>query len=191
MRGKIFIRLIAVAACASFAASAWSQDMGATDLDAYLREGGFSAPNAPEGERKRLVAIYDQGVAAHKNKQYDRAILAFTSLLQTNPEARIAAVLYVARSQSYIGKQELKKAVADAAQAIRLDRTLVVAYNTRGVAFGRMGDFKNAIQDFDAALRLDPRFIDAQKNRALAERYLKTRNPDTKRATKGPVKPKE
>jgi tetratricopeptide (TPR) repeat protein len=183
----MLIRLIAVAACASLAARAWSQVM---DLDTYMREGGFSPRNASEGEQRRLAAIYDQGVAAHQNKQYDGAISAFTTLLQTNPEAKIAAVLYVARAQSYIGKQEFKKAVADAAQAIRFDRSLVIGYNTRGVAFARMADFRNAILDFDAALKLDPRFIAAQRNRALAERYLKAPGPEIKRTPKSPVKPK-
>lgn len=183
----MFIRLIAVAVCATVAPRAWSQVM---DLDTYLREGGFSHPNASEGERRRLAAIYDQGVAAYQNKQYDRAISAFTTLLQTNPETKIAAVLYVARARSYLEKQEFKKAVADSAQAIRFDRNLVMAYNTRGVAFGRMGDFRSAIQDFDAALKLDPRSIDAQRNRALAERYLKGKRSGTTDTTTGPVKPK-
>ena len=183
----MFIRLIAVVACTSVAAGAWGQVM---DLNTYLQEGGFSRLNASEGERRKLAAIYDQGVAAFQDKQYDRAISAFTTLLQTNPEPTIAAVLYVARARSYFEKQEFKKAVADSAQAIRLDRNLVMAYNTRGVALGRMGDLRSAIQDFDTALKFDPRSIDAQRNRALAERYLKKRGSGTKDTTKGPVKPK-
>ena len=97
--------------------------------------------------------------------------------------AKVAAVIYVARAQSYAGKGDLKKAIADATHAIQLDRDLAIAYNTRGVAFGRLGDFNSAIKDFDAALRLDPRLTDAQRNRALAQRYLSQRS-GPKRTTK-------
>ncbi len=168
----MFIGLIAVA-CGSFAVRARSQDMGATNLADYVGKERISPSNASNDERRRLAAIYDRGAAAYKNKEYDRAVSAFTTLLRTNPEARIAAVIYVARAQSYIGKQEPKKAIADAAQAIHLDRNLAVAYNSRGLAFGTMGDLSSAIKDFDTAIKLDPRLIDAQRNRALAERYLK------------------
>ena len=156
--------------------------MGATNLGDYVgRE--RSRPKVFDSER-RLAAIYDGGVAAYQKKEYDRAISAFTTLLQGNPEAKIAAVIYIARAQSYVGKKELKKAVADATQAIRLDRKMALAYNTRGVALGTMGDLSNAIKDFDMAMKLDPRLIDAQRNRALVERYLKSGRPGTKQTTK-------
>jgi tetratricopeptide (TPR) repeat protein len=144
----------------------------------------LSPPGASEADRRRLAGIYDSGAAAYQKKEYDRAISAFTTILKTNLEAKIAAIIYVARAQSYVGKKELKKAVADAAQAIRLDGNLALAYNIRGVALGTMGDLSNAMKDFDAAIRLDPRLIDAQRNRALTERYLKSRAPGTKRTTK-------
>jgi lipoprotein NlpI len=155
--------------------------MGATNLGDFLGKERSSRTTSYD-ERKRLVGIYDDGIAAHRSKQYDRAIAAFTSLLGSQLDPTAAAVVYVARAQSYAGKGELKKAVADATQAIHLDGNLAFAYNTRGVAFGRMGDFNSALKDFDAALRLDPRLTDAQKNRALAQSYL-NRPPGPKRTT--------
>jgi tetratricopeptide (TPR) repeat protein len=183
MRSTIFIGLIAAAACATFAVRARSQDMGATNLGDYLGKERLSPPNGSDNERKRLAATYDNGVAAYQNKQYDRAISAFTTLLQNNLEAKISAVIYVARAQSYVGKHELKKGIADATQAIHLNGNLAIAYNTRGVALGRMGDFNSAIKDFDVAIKLNPRLTDAQRNRALAERYLSQRSAP-KRTTK-------
>jgi tetratricopeptide (TPR) repeat protein len=158
--------------------------MGATNLADYVGKERISPPNASNDERRRLAAIYDRGAAAYKNKEYDRAVSAFTTLLRTNPEGRIAAVIYVARAQSYVGKQELAKAVADADHAIRLDRNLAIAYNARGVAVGNMGHLNSAIKDFDIAIKLDPRLTDAQRNRALAERYLKGQRPEAKQTTK-------
>ncbi|MFN2623853.1 MAG: tetratricopeptide repeat protein [Chthoniobacterales bacterium] len=175
MRVQSIVKLITITACISFSVRARSQDMGATNLGDFLGKDRASRTTSYD-ERRRLVGIYDNGIAAHRSKQYDRAISAFTTLLQSQLEAKAAAVVYVARAQSYAGKGELRKAMADATEAIKLDRDLAIAYNTRGVAFGRMGDFNNAIKDFDAALRLDPRLMDAQRNRALAQRYLNQRS---------------
>jgi tetratricopeptide (TPR) repeat protein len=182
MRARIFIGLIAIAACLSLAVRVRSQDLGATNLSDFLGKERSSRSTSYD-ERRRLASIYDNGVAAYRSKQFDRATSAFTTLLQSQLDAKIAAVIYVARAQSYAGKQEFKKAIADATQAIQLDGNLAIAYNARGVAFGRMGDFNRAIKDFDIALRLDPRLSDAQRNRALAQRYLSQR-PGSKRTTK-------
>src|SRR5208283_1267898 len=44
------------------------------------------------------------------------------------------------------------------------------AYNTRGVAYARIGRFQEAVEDFTAAIRLDPNNFAAYTNRALAYR---------------------
>ena len=44
------------------------------------------------------------------------------------------------------------------------------AYNTRGVAYAKIGRFDQAIGDFSQAIKLDPRHASAYTNRALAER---------------------
>jgi tetratricopeptide (TPR) repeat protein len=175
MRAKIIVGLIAVGVYAGFPVGVPGQDMGATNLGDFLGKERSSRTTSYD-ERKRLSAIYDNGMAAYRNKQYDRAIAAFTTLLESQLDAKAAAVVYVARAQSNAGKGELKKAMADATHAIQSDHDLAIAYNTRGVAFGRMGDFNSAIKDFDAALRLDPRLTDAQRNRELAQRYLSQRS---------------
>ena len=46
------------------------------------------------------------------------------------------------------------------------------AYNTRGVAYAKIGRFNNAISDFSQAIKLDPRHAAAYTNRALAERQV-------------------
>lgn len=46
------------------------------------------------------------------------------------------------------------------------------AYNTRGVAYARIGSYDRAVRDFSVAVRLDPHNAPAFTNRALAERQM-------------------
>lgn len=173
MRNILLIGSLAALASCTFAVRGVSQDMGATNLGDYMGKQAF-APRFPQDEQTRkLVALYDQGVAEYQHKQYDNAIASFTAILQTNPESRVAAVVYVARAQALVAKKDFKKALADTTEAIRLDRRLPAAYNTRGVAYGSTGDFSRAVNDFQNAVRLDQRFSDAQRNLELARRYQK------------------
>ena len=146
------------------------------DLSDYLREGGYSGfdtrefPRFPPG---KLGAVLKQGVSEYQTKRYDRAVSSFAAALQMNPDSMVAARIYNARAQSYIGTKEFKKAIADANEAIRLDPRLSVAYNTRGMAYGSMGDMTRALNDFESAIRLDRNFAEARRNREIALRYKK------------------
>lgn len=173
MQNKLLIGSLAALASWTVAEDVFSQDPGATNLGDYVGKQAF-APRFPQDEQtKKLIALYDQGVAEYQHKQYDSAIGSFTAILQTNPESRIAAVVYLARAQAFVARKDFKKAIADGTEAIRLDRRLPAAYNTRGVAYGSAGDFSRAVNDFENAVRLDRRFGDAQKNLELARRYQK------------------
>ena len=46
------------------------------------------------------------------------------------------------------------------------------AYNTRGIAYAKIGQYQNAIEDFTKAIQLDPHFSGAYTNRALAFRQI-------------------
>ena len=52
-----------------------------------------------------------------------------------------------------------------------------VAYNTRGVAYAKVGQFPQAIEDFSRAIQLDPHFSGAYTNRALAYRQMEKDGP--------------
>jgi tetratricopeptide (TPR) repeat protein len=141
------------------------------DLSDYLREGGGpdtrKLPQFPPG---KLGAVLKQGVSEYQSKRYDRAVSSFTAALQMNPDSMILARIYDARAESYIGTKEFKKAVADANEALRLDRRSSVAYNARGKAYANMGDMARALNDFESAIRLDRNFAEARRNREIVLR---------------------
>ena len=131
MRAGNFICLIAVVvACATVAVPARSQDFA----DYVGRE--QSRAKLPDSERRRLAAIYDEGVAAYQKKEYDRAVSAFTTLLQSNPEPKIAAVIYIARGIVLNTMGDPSNALKDFDVAVELDPRSIDAQRNRALAEG-------------------------------------------------------
>ena len=62
---------------------------------------------------------------------------------------------YNGRGCAWGAKKEFDKAIADFAEAIRLDPKLAVAYHNRGNAWGAKKEFDKAIADYTEAIRLD------------------------------------
>ena len=60
-----------------------------------------------------------------------------------------------------------------------------VAYNTRGIAYAKIGRYQNAIDDFTKAVQLDPKFAAAYTNRALAYRQMRQGRPGARRFQPG------
>ena len=54
-------------------------------------------------------------------------------------------------------KGDLDKAIADCAEAIRLNPRMAEAYNRRGSVYEKKGDLDKAIADYTEAIRLDPK----------------------------------
>jgi tetratricopeptide (TPR) repeat protein len=53
-------------------------------------------------------------------------------------------------------KGEQDKAIADCAEAIRLDPKLAEAYYNRGFSYAEKGEYNKAIADYTEAIQLDP-----------------------------------
>ena len=60
-----------------------------------------------------------------------------------------------------------QKCIADASEAVPLNRHLARAYLTRGLAYGNQADPDKALADFNAAIREDPRMAKAYYNRGV------------------------
>jgi tetratricopeptide (TPR) repeat protein/predicted aspartyl protease len=81
------------------------------------------------------------------------------------------------RSEAYLGRcrarallgRDLRKALSDCNDAVRLDSTAARALDTRGLVRLRMGDFDKSIADYDAALGLQPRLAWSLYGRGLDE----------------------
>ncbi|MFK0734953.1 MAG: tetratricopeptide repeat protein, partial [Gloeotrichia echinulata HAB0833] len=66
---------------------------------------------------------------------------------------------------------DIKGAIEDYNQALKINPNDAQAYNNRGGARVNSGDFKGAIEDFNQALKINPNLAEAYKNRGVA-RYL-------------------
>jgi tetratricopeptide (TPR) repeat protein len=66
------------------------------------------------------------------------------------------AEIFNHRGVAYRLKGDHDRAIADYAQAIRLNPKFGAAFNNRGVAYDYKGDFDRAIADFDQAIKLKP-----------------------------------
>src|SRR5690349_16188997 len=69
------------------------------------------------------------------------------------------AVAYHNRGLAYAKRGDLKDAIADFDQAIRLNPQSARPYNDRRITYARQGNFNLAIADFDQAIRLDPTYV--------------------------------
>jgi tetratricopeptide (TPR) repeat protein len=100
------------------------------------------------------VAFYDRGYAHFGKRQYDLAIVDYGTSLYLDPQMGPA---YLNRCLTLtIQGRELVKALADCDQALKLLPVSIVARETRGFIYLKLGDPAIAIAEYEAALDMDP-----------------------------------
>jgi tetratricopeptide (TPR) repeat protein len=110
------------------------------------------APNDP-------IAFFDRGYAHFGKRQYSLAAIDYGTAIALDPTLGPA---YLNRCLTLtIQGHELVKALADCDHALRLLPVSIVARETRGFIFLKLGDPAIAQSEYEAALRIDP-------NRAFA-----------------------
>ena len=134
----------------------------AADAATITTEDGKTLPLSSDVARR----VRD-GRSALQRGRYDQAIAHFTAALNLRPEKQVAAIIYDDRAAARLHREDAAGTLADANEAIRLDRKLASAYSKRGLVYRRHGNRKKAISQFDAALRLNPNLPYAYNNRGL------------------------
>jgi tetratricopeptide (TPR) repeat protein len=116
--------------------------------------------------RSDMKAGYD----AMRRQDYGKAIMFFTSAIQTGDLTRAnLALAYHYRGVEYLKTGRYDEAIADLDQAIMLEPVkLPTAYSDRGIAYRKKGDYAKAIADYTQAIRLWPDWHDWYLNRGLA-----------------------
>jgi tetratricopeptide (TPR) repeat protein len=108
------------------------------------------------------IALAVRGEGLEQKHDYDKAIAAFTSAIQADPEnMRIVN----ARAWTYERKGEDDLAMADYNLALQKRPNLALAYNNRGTLFLRNAALQSALDDFNAALKYEPAMYFARANR--------------------------
>lgn len=85
------------------------------------------------------------------------------------------AIAYINRGIAYASQRQLRRAIADFNEAIRLAPDNPLPYYNRANAYFDRKDYQRAIADFSAAIERDPSFALAYYNRALAYEKLSNR----------------
>lgn len=123
-----------------------------------------STGEKPLFENNKAVKLFNEGLAALRQKKYELAIDKFTQAEQIEP---MNPSIYMNRGSAYDALNEFVKAIEDFSSAIKLDPTMVAAYSNRGLAYYRMSENEYALIDFDFAIELDPTESVIYLNRGL------------------------
>jgi tetratricopeptide (TPR) repeat protein len=99
-----------------------------------------------------------------------RPTLSTISLPQLRaPSPKVAALIETGKKAAIAN--DLKKAVHDFTEAVRIDPNYAAGYSERGQALFELGETDRAIADYSAALKHDPNYGPALRGRAMAHLY--------------------
>ena len=118
-----------------------------------------------------VQSLFDKGQRALRARQYDQAIADFSAALNTNPPAAAAVFILRFRTDAYIAKGELDRALADADRMVQLAPADFRGYQVRGRVYRRKDQPDKAITELTIALRLNPTFAQLYNNRGIAYDY--------------------
>ena len=140
-------------------------------LGAILYSSKVDAQNMPNvldsrrESRSLLVQVNPQNAKAYHNRGFAGSKLASVEI---HFDSNDPAEAYLNLSVAHILSGDLKGAIEDCNQALRLNPNYALAYSNRGFARLLSGDLKEAIEDFTQALRIDPSLAITHNNRGLA-----------------------
>lgn len=123
------------------------------DLNAYLKHN----PDDIDVEARVVTLIKKQG-------KMEETIVEYTKLIDKYPES---AMLYNARSDTYLVMKKLDKAMIDAEKAIEVDPKYALAQVTKGEIFMERGNMEEACKQFNLAVELG---LDKRAVKSLLEK---------------------
>jgi tetratricopeptide (TPR) repeat protein len=104
----------------------------------------LSADNSPAQD------LLEKGLSFAQASQYDKAIEAFTKIIEKNPD-HAEALNY--RGAAWYHKGDYEKAISDYTKSLQVNPRNADVYNNRGSALYQKGDYNQAIADYTMALR--------------------------------------
>jgi len=95
----------------------------------------------------------DEGNAAFKAKDFNKAIECYTKALEETPTDH---TIYGNRSASYHNLKKFREAVNDAEKCIELKSDWSKGYQRKGMALHGLRYFEDSVKAFEEGLKLDP-----------------------------------
>jgi tetratricopeptide (TPR) repeat protein len=131
----------------------------------------LSAPvRAPAEPARDGEEFFRRGQANVRAGDFRHAVKNFDAAIAVN---RLDDRAYQMRcwTRAVLGL-ELRHALADCNEVLRLNPHNFQVFDARGLAYLRLGEFRRAIADFDTVLRFDPRLASSLYGRALTKRRI-------------------
>ena len=138
------------------------------DPKTYIKRG---EARLESGDSKGAIEDYSQAIQINPNdaEAYHKRGFAGSKLASVEIFLDFNdGEAYLNRSAVQILSGDLKGAIENSSQALRLNPNYALAYNNRGFARLLLGDLKEAIEDFTQALRIDPSLGLTHNNRGFA-----------------------
>lgn len=106
---------------------------------------------------ERIEELKESGNRAIKDKNFDLSIKNYSEALSIDPKnLKYNSIILSNRALAYVNKKELKKALDDINQSIKLNDKYLRAYLRRGDIKMKMGEYESAIFDYNKVKELDP-----------------------------------
>lgn len=115
---------------------------------------------------KYALAVYNRGFAYFSLKQYDKAIADYSTAIALNPGMGLA-YNNLGLTRAIVGT-DLKQALTDSDQALKLLPLNIEVRDTRGFIYLKLGEPALALKEYDAALTIDPNRAVSLYGRGLA-----------------------
>lgn len=106
---------------------------------------------------QKLVRTKEEGNAAFKARDYQRAVELYTQGLEIDPSNKdINSKLLQNRAQAYLMLKNHDQAIADCTEALRLDPSYTKAKKIRAKAYGAAGNWEEAVKDYKSVAEANP-----------------------------------
>jgi tetratricopeptide (TPR) repeat protein len=120
-----------------------------------------------------LEDFYEWGTKAQENRDFDRAIACWNSVLHLKTNDAIA---YFNRAKAYGSKGDLDESISDFTSAIQINTNYADAYKNRALAYAFLRDLDKSISDLGEVIRINPKDTNAYISRAMT--YMVKGHPE-------------
>ncbi len=121
-------------------------------------------------DSKNVNDYYKDAIKYSENKEYDKAIINFTKVIELNPKE---ASSFYNRGYAKVKLNDYQSAIEDFSKSIELDPLYLHSYIIRAIVKKELNDYKGAIEDYTKTIELDSKNISAYQSRGSLKSELK------------------